>query len=192
MASDYGDEAGKELYDWMYRLGQKAGDAAMHRAADRFTTALEHARSGKTETAADEQSGTGWAKLDMAEFREIDDYPKLRQIISGTLKQERIEHAFFDDERDGKTYLLFKTADAAKLYETFDELIEQTENAKELASESLSQERAEKRESAKDRDEEPLETKAEAARDAADQMERERGGDRMSEREPRFQENLSK
>ena len=29
MASDFGDEAGQELYDWMIRIGQDAGGKAM-------------------------------------------------------------------------------------------------------------------------------------------------------------------
>ena len=33
MASDYGDEAGGKLLDWMLRIGQEAGAEAMARSA---------------------------------------------------------------------------------------------------------------------------------------------------------------
>ena len=36
MASDFGDEAGQELYDWMIRIGQDAGGKAMSDAAGNF------------------------------------------------------------------------------------------------------------------------------------------------------------
>ena len=39
MASDFGDEAGQELYDWMLRIGQDAGGKAMSDAAGKLVQA---------------------------------------------------------------------------------------------------------------------------------------------------------
>ena len=49
MASDYGDDAGEKLFDWMARIGQDAGANAMENAADKFATALHHAKTGETD-----------------------------------------------------------------------------------------------------------------------------------------------
>ena len=37
MASDYGDEAGGKLLDWMLRIGQEAGAEAMERSARKLS-----------------------------------------------------------------------------------------------------------------------------------------------------------
>lgn len=75
MASDFGDDAGQELYDWMMRIGQDAGGKAMSDAAGKLAQALRNARSGArsgTETVDGERPE--WAKLDMAEFKELPEY----------------------------------------------------------------------------------------------------------------------
>lgn len=41
MASDYGDEAGGKLLDWMLRIGQEAGAEAMARSARELSERLE-------------------------------------------------------------------------------------------------------------------------------------------------------
>ena len=46
MASDFGDEAGGELYSWMLRIGQDAGEQAMRDAAKSLAGALRNLRSG--------------------------------------------------------------------------------------------------------------------------------------------------
>lgn len=199
MASDFGDEAGEKLYDWMLQLGKQAGELVAENAADRFSIALQHAKEGKPENAKDAPAAKEWAKLDMAEFKEIEGYPELQQVISDKLTQNGIEHSFFDDARKEKTYLLFKTAEAAKLAESFDELIEQTQGAKEKVKESLGKmEEAEppievgshsgQADSKTKHSEEPLEAKAEKSREASEQIERERKGGKGHGHEPRFQE----
>lgn len=40
MASDYGDEAGGKLLDWMLRIGQEAGAEAMARSARELSERL--------------------------------------------------------------------------------------------------------------------------------------------------------
>ena len=44
MASDFGDEAGGELYDWMLRIGQDAGDCSEDQTAK--TAGQLHAADG--------------------------------------------------------------------------------------------------------------------------------------------------
>lgn len=39
MPSDFGDESGEKLFDWMLRLGQEAGQAAMTHSAARVSKA---------------------------------------------------------------------------------------------------------------------------------------------------------
>lgn len=192
MASDYGDEAGEKLFDWMLQLGQKAGDRVAENAADRFSRALQHAKDGKPDATTEPRDGKEWARLDMAEFKEIEGYPKLQQVISDRLRQDGIEHIFFDDVRTGKTYLLFKTADAAKLSESFDELIGQTQAVKKRVREALGKDQQAEKAKEIELDEEPLEAKAEKARGASAQMEHERSGGKGLAREGRFQENRGK
>lgn len=201
MASDFGDEAGQELYDWMIRIGQDAGGKAMSDAAGKLVQALRNARSGiGPETGAEAASRPEWAKLDMADFKEIPEYESIQAAISAKLDSEGLAHSFLDDQSNGKTYLLFRTEDARKLDECFGELIEQTEAAEQKASDELAREpKRQAREAERDHgrggedpDKEPLEKQAEYARAASEQLERERSGGRMAEREPRFQENRSK
>ena len=71
MASDFGDEAGGELYDWMLRIGQDAGEQAVHDAAKRLADALRNMRSGvehADELPPESVEKPRWAKLDMAEI----------------------------------------------------------------------------------------------------------------------------
>lgn len=201
MASDFGDEAGQELYDWMIRIGQDAGGKAMSDAAGKLAQALRNARSGiGPETGAEVASRPEWAKLDMAEFKELPEYESIQAAISAKLDAAGLAHSFVDDQSNGKTYLLFRTEDARKLDERFGELIEQAEAAEQKASEELDREAGRQaleaeRDNDRDRDDpdkEPLEKQAEYARAASEQLERERSDGRMAEREPRFQENRSK
>ena len=197
MASDFGDEAGQELYDWMIRIGQDAGGKAMSDAAGKLVQALRNARSGvgpEAETASGERPE--WAKLDMVEFKELPEYESVQAAISAKLDSAGLAHSFLDDQSNGKTYLLFRTDDAERLDGCLGELIEQTEAVAEKAAAGLDREterqlQKEEREE-DDPDKEPLEKRAEEARAASEQLERERSGERAADRGPRFQENRSK
>lgn len=201
MASDFGDEAGQELYDWMIRIGQDAGGKAMSDAAGKLVQALRNARSGAGMEADAAGSATPeWAKLDMAEFKELPEYESIQAAISSKLDSEGLAHSFLDDQSSGKTFLLFRTDDAGKLDKCFGELIEQTEAAVQKASEDFGRDperrpretaRADEREG-EDPDKEPLEKRARDARAASEQLEREKSGERAVEHAPRFQENRSK
>lgn len=197
MASDFGDEAGQELYDWMLRIGQDAGGKAMSDAAGKLVQALRNARSGVgSEATAGDGERPEWAKLDMAEFKELPEYESVQAAISAKLDSAGLAHSFLDDQSNGKTYLLFRTDDAENLDVCLGELIEQTEDVAEKASAGLEREierqsREEEREE-DDPDKEPLEKRAEEARAASEQLERERSGERAAERVPKLQENRSK
>lgn len=41
MASDYGDEAGEKLFDWMLRMGQDASQDAIRASAERLKAPSE-------------------------------------------------------------------------------------------------------------------------------------------------------
>ena len=201
MASDFGDEAGQELYDWMLRIGQDASGKAMSDAAGKLVQALKNARSGiGPEAGAEDSARPEWAKLDMAEFKELPEYESVQAAISAKLDSAGLAHSFVDDQSTGKTYLLFRMEDAEGLDECLGELIEQAETAERKASDELAREaQRQTREAERDNDreeddpdKEPLEKQAEYARAASEQLERERSGGRAAEREPRFQENRSK
>lgn len=201
MASDFGDEAGQELYDWMIRIGQDAGGKAMSDAAGKLAQALRNARSGiGPETESEDAARPEWAKLDMAEFKELPEYESIQAAISAKLDAAGLAHSYVDDQSNGKTYLLFRMDDAERLDGCLGDLIEQAEAAeqkalKELAREAGRQAREAERDNDRDQDDpdkEPLEKQAEYARAASEQLERERSGGRAAEREPRFQENRSK
>lgn len=196
MASDFGDEAGGELYEWMLRIGQDAGEQAMRDAAKRFSSALRNMRSGAERAAGPEAADAAprWAKLDMTEIDELPDAQGARRALSERMDDAGVEHAYVADPESGRNYLLFRTEDAPRLYSCIDELLEEIGETADRAADEIARqreaERSEERE-ADDPDKEPLDKRAKEAREASEQLERERGGT-APEREPRFQENRSK
>lgn len=84
-ADDYGDDSGQKILDDLTRFAERMGAAAMIRRADGLHAALEHAKS----TTAQEKTRGGaapveYAKLDMHEFRALDD-DGIKRIIEGKL-----------------------------------------------------------------------------------------------------------
>ena len=84
-ADDYGDDSGQKILDDLTRFAERMGAAAMIRRADGLHAALEHAKS----TTAQEKTRGGaapveCAKLDMHEFRALDD-DGIKRIIEGKL-----------------------------------------------------------------------------------------------------------
>lgn len=189
MASDFGDESGQQLTDWLLRIGQDGGQKAMERAADSFMTALKHAKDGQSEVSPRDvgRDGKEWAKLDLAEFTKIDGSKELQKIMSDKLKSSGAEYLFFDDHINGKNYLLFKVEDAALLAKSFDELIKETKGAYERASEA----REGAQEKRHEKDDRPLEERAEEARKASDSLDKQKEGV-ISRIQNRMQENRSR
>ena len=44
MTDDFGDDSGEKLVDWMIRIGQDAGEAAMMASGERLASAFRRAR----------------------------------------------------------------------------------------------------------------------------------------------------
>lgn len=118
MPSDYGDEAGEKLFDWMLKLGQEGGEALMVSSAKRLKEALRNAMGTIASSGAE---AAGWAKLRMDEFEELPEYDTIKEIIGRKLDEEKVQHRFYRD-RDGHDRLLFRTADAPDVLRAFEEL----------------------------------------------------------------------
>lgn len=176
MAEDFGDEAGQRLVDWSVRFtmyharigGPAHGERAMREAAEQLTRALEAARDSLRDPASAELRADGpalpeWAKLDLAEFQELDGYEEVRSAIDLKLASESIEHALY--EEGGRAYLLFRSQDAPRVADCLDLLAGQARQAAERAIEHVREQRQEIEES---RDREPLEQRARRARESAE------------------------
>lgn len=192
MASDYGDEAGEKLFDNMMRFGERMGEQAMYRRANQMQRAFDNARNASKQQANDAslpvEEPSEWAKLDMAEFRDIEDYDGIKEIIEAKLKTHGVDSTWFLDAENNKEYLLFRIVDAQEVWQSFDELSHETQDACEKAAECLSK--------AKDkvnvRDERPLDERAEQAREASKALEAERSATKAHSREPRLEQARAK
>lgn len=161
MASDFGDESGERLFDWMLRMGQDASQDAIRASAERLKSAIRNLR-GRIEEPAGEAEREGvreYARLNLSEFEELPDYATLREIIDERLTEAAIEHDFVDVE--GHDHLVFRVADAPEVDEVFGNLEHDVDAAAERAC------KMRERELTEERDQEPLEKKAEAAKAAS-------------------------
>ena len=177
MAEDFGDEASQRLVDWATRIamyqvrigGPTAGERAMRDAAEQLTRALESARDSLRDPASAEVRADGpalpeWAKLDLAEFQAMDGYEEIRSAIDLKLTSASLEHALYEEA--GHAYLLFRSQDAPQVAECFDQLAGQARVAAERAAERV---REQARDVGRDgRDREPLEQRAQRARESAE------------------------
>lgn len=167
MASDYGDEAGSKMIDDFMRSAQEiAGDDAR------------------------EGDAPEWAKLDMQEFQGIEDYGAIKGVIEDKLAAHGVGSAWFPDPETGKEYLLFRIADAKEVWQSFDELSRETDDACAKAAERLRGQR--EKTLSRDRDERTLDERAEQAREASEALEAERSTTKALAKEPRFQEMRAK
>lgn len=190
MAEDFGDEAGQRLLDWAMRIavhqirigGPSSAEHAIREATEELTRALEAARDSLRDPASAEVRTDGpalpeWARLDLHEFQAMDDYGELRSAIDSKLTSASIEHAIF--EEGGHAYLLFRSQDAPRVAECFDQLSVQAREAAERAAEQVRQQvRDENRDgrgldadrdgNGSSRDREPLEQRAQRAREASE------------------------
>lgn len=188
MPSDFGDESGEKLFDWMLDIGQMAGQDAMHAAARKLTVALKHVKG-------DLDAGEGspeWASLNLDELTQVENYDNIRQILDKHLDDAGVEHRFFTDQRSEKQSLLFRHEDAGKVDRVFEELIDDAQASLEKADQTLSKgsERAETKTKETSRDSEPLEKRAARTRVSAAALEagRGRGKSRTPDRADRAQE----
>ena len=189
MASDYGDEAGSKMIDDFMRFGERMGERAMYARAGQMQRAFQNATREARATAGEEAPAEGrseWAKLDMHEFQGIEDYEAIKGIIEDRLASHGVGSTWFPDPETGKEYLLFRIADAREVWQSFEELSRETDDACAKAAERI-RERSE-REPAKARDERTLDERAEEAREATKALEAERATSHALAKEPRLQE----
>ena len=90
MPSDFGDESGEKLFDWMVRVGQEAGQAAMSHGAARVSMAFRNSvgeigREGAA-LANPQQPETApeWAKLNLHEFKELPEFETIKKSSTGS------------------------------------------------------------------------------------------------------------
>lgn len=194
MASDYGDEAGSKMIDDFMRFGERMGERAMYVRAGQMQRAFQNATRDARAAAGEEAPAEGrseWAKLDMHEFQGIEDYEAIKGIIEDRLASHGVGSTWFPDPETGKEYLLFHIADAREVWQSFEELSRETDDACAKAAERI-RERSE-REPAKARDERTLDERtlderAEEAREASKALEAERTTSRALTKEPRLEE----
>lgn len=189
MASDYGDEAGSKMIDDFMRFGERMGERAMYARAGQMQRAFQNATRDARAAAGEEAPAEGrseWAKLDMHEFQGIEDYEAIKGIIEDRLASHGVGSTWFPDPETGKEYLLFRIADAREVWQSFEELSRETDDACAKAAERI-RERSE-REPAKSRDERTLDERAEEAREASKALEAERATSHALTKEPRLQE----
>ena len=160
MASDFGDESGEKLFDWFLRMGQNMTEETMRASAEKLKSAIKNLR-GNIDPQAPEQDAEPkeFARLNMAEFEELPDYESLKEIINGMLDEAAIEHDFA--QVDGHDHLVFRIADAPEVDEVFAHLEESVDKCAQSAIEERDKELA------RERDAEPLEVKALAAKEAS-------------------------
>lgn len=193
MASDYGDEAGSKMIDDFMRFGERMGERAMYARAAQMQKAFRNATRSAQELSGDHAPGGDapeWAKLDMHEFQGIEDYDAIKGIIGDRLAAHSVGSTWFPDPETGKEYLLFRIADAREVWQSFDELSRETDDAAAKAAERI-REQHDKNPS-RDRDDRTLDERAEDAREAAKALEAERPTSRSRSIEPRFQEMRAK
>lgn len=194
MASDYGDEAGSKMIDDFMRFGERMGERAMYARAAQMQRAFQNATRTARETAGvddrPEESSPEWAKLDMHEFQGIEDYDAIKGIIEDRLAAHGVGSTWFPDPETGKEYLLFRIADAREVWQSFDELSRETDDACAKAAEKIRKQH--EKEPSHDRDDRTLDERAEAAREASAALEAERSTTKSLSKEPRFQEMRAK
>lgn len=187
MPSDFGDESGEKLFDWMLRLGQEAGQAAMAHSAARVSMAFRNAvgeiEHGQSAAAGIERASeaTEWAKLNLHEFKGLPEFETIKEIIDANLDREALSHEFFSEGE--KSYLIFRVGDAPEVARCFDELAQETTQAAKKAEQQLSREKghasgARDLEVLKEPDKEPLQDRVEAFKKSAELVERAHGRSR--------------
>lgn len=173
MASDYGDESGEKMLDSFTRFAERRGEFAMRQRAYDFQRACKNATVAAKEhdTSLNAEAAPEWAKLDMQEFRAIEGYDEVKQIIEAKLDAHGVEPHWFSDEQAAKEYLLFRVKDAREVWASFNELEQETEGVVERASERAKEKVQEKN---LGKDERPLEERAREAREASKALEAEK------------------
>ena len=171
MPSDFGDDSGEKMVDWMIRVGQDMGGDAMMATAGKLAKAFKNAREGisaeSSEVAEDGEQARSWARLNLHEFEELPAYDSIREIIDERLSSKGIRHEFASMP-EGEN-LIFLVEDAPDVANVFKKLEDQAGECAKTAQERL-------RDVVEKSKEAPLAEKAQAAREASKQIEH--SGDR--------------
>lgn len=162
MPSDFGDESREKLFDWMLRIGEEAGEAAMQASANKLADAFRNTRNGIDEAEPVEAPGevaerNEWARLSLGEFEQLPEFESIKAAIGDELNSEGIEHAFA--QVDGRENLVFRIQDAPAINEAFEKL---ETNVRENVQRAVDRVRA-----GRDAKDMPLEEKARQARAAS-------------------------
>ena len=175
MTNDFGDDSGEKLVDWMIRIGQDAGEAAMMASGERLASAFRRARGEDAIEGGAEpgRSVAEWAKLDLSEFTALPEYETIRQAIDEKLSREGIRHEFAP--MPAAEHLVFMVEDAPAVNEAFKDLEKTTRASAQRAGKELSQ----MRERIKG---EPIAEKAARAREASSRLEAAKGKSREMSR----------
>lgn len=180
--ADFGDEAGQQVYDWMFRIamtrlnraGIASSERALREASDKLTRALEAARDSlraPDQAEVSTETMPQWAKLDLHEFQELEDFDAVRDAIDTKLESKNLVHAFYEEGE--RTFLLFRTEDAPAVADAFDSLATDAKEAADRAAKEIRREheqgkdKGKRRSKAAERDTEPLEERAQRARAAS-------------------------
>lgn len=140
MASDYGDEAGGKLLDWMLRIGQEAGAEAMGRSARELSERLAGIRGTIAGGHAEAIAADGvpaYAKLSLEELSGLPEYATIKEVVSDKLRAASVEHHIIPGE--DRDWLLFKVEDAPEVDEAFRQLEQETGKAADRARERLAE-----------------------------------------------------
>ena len=175
MTNDFGDDSGEKLVDWMIRIGQDAGEAAMMASGERLASAFRRARGEDAIEGGAEpgRSVAEWAKLDLSEFTALPEYETIRQVIDEKHSREGIRHEFAPMP-EGE-HLVFMVEDAPAVNEAFKDLEKTTRASAQRVGKELSQ----MRERIKG---EPIAEKAARAREASSRLEAAKGKSREMSR----------
>lgn len=173
MPSDFGDESGEKLFDWILKVGQDASEAALLTSAERLKGAFRNARGeiGRTAGGEDGEKVAEWAKLRMSQFEVLPEYETIKEAIDSKLSSQRIDHDFFTDQ-SGHDFLLFRVEDAPDVSGAFEDLEKQTDLALDKALEARSKTREQAR------DAESLDDRAASARQASKALDEARSPER--------------
>lgn len=158
MATDFGDESGEKLFDWMLRVGQEAGQDALAKSAKGLAEAIRSTCADIEKTFGaqrDEAEAPEWAKLSMRQFDGLPEYETLADMVSAQLKKEGVEHAFANE--GGRRFLVFKANEAPSVAQAFRRIEDSIPEACERAKGALAKG-------------EPLKERAARARAAAEQI----------------------
>ena len=182
------------MIDDFMRFGERMGERAMYARAAQMQRAFQNATRTTREAAGvddrAEESSPEWAKLDMHEFQGIEDYDAIKGIIEDRLAAHGVGSTWFPDPETGKEYLLFRIADAREVWQSFDELSRETDDACAKAAEKIRKQH--EKEPSHEHDDRTLDERAEAAREASAALESERSTTKSLSKEPRFQEMRAK